>query len=214
MGPEFAKSYFAELQKFVTDEQATETIFPPEADVYNAFKYTPLEQVRVVILGQDPNPTPGQGHGLCFSVRPGVTIPASLRNIYKELQDDLGIVPVKHGYLLSWAQQGVLLLNAVLTVRAGKPASHANKGWETFTDAAIRALNSRDTPVVFVLWGAYAQKKGELIDTSRHAIIQSAHPSPLSARNGFRGSRPYSKINAILAANDRPEIDWQIPDIG
>ncbi len=211
MGPEFAKSYFAQLQKFVTDERTTETIFPPEGDVYNAFKYTPLEQVRVVILGQDPYPTPGQGHGLCFSVRPGVTIPASLRNIYKELLDDLGIVPVKHGYLLSWAQQGVLLLNSVLTVRAGKPASHANKGWETFTDAALKAVNALPHRVVFVLWGAYAQKKASLIDGTKHTILKSAHPSPLSANTGFFGSKPFSKVNEALVESGQLPIKWQLP---
>jgi uracil-DNA glycosylase len=208
---EFAAPYFAELTRFVAEERASQTVFPPEPDVFNAFRYTPLESVRVVILGQDPYPTPGHAHGLCFSVRPGVVIPASLRNIYKELESDLGIAPVKHGYLASWAGQGVFLLNAVLTVRSGKPASHANKGWETFTDAALRAVNDLKRPVVFLLWGAYAQKKAKLIDETRHVVLKSAHPSPLSASNGFFGSKPFSKINAALTKAGEPTIEWKLP---
>lgn len=211
VGGEFAKPYFAKLQAFVEQERQTEEIFPPATDTFNAFKATPPDAVRVVILGQDPYPTPGQGHGLCFSVRPGVRLPASLRNIYQELTNDLAIPPAKHGYLLSWAKQGVLLLNAVLTVRSGKPASHAGKGWETFTDAALAAVNAGPSPVVFVLWGAYAQKKASLIDATRHAVLKSAHPSPLSAHTGFFGSRPFSKINDALATFGRPPIDWTLP---
>ena len=211
VGGEFAKPYFAKLQAFVEQERQTEEIFPPATDAYTAFNATPPDAVRVVILGQDPYPTPGQGHGLCFSVRPGVRLPASLRNIYQELTNDLAIPPAKHGYLLSWAKQGVLLLNAVLTVRSGKPASHAGKGWETFTDAALGAVNAGPSPVVFVLWGAYAQKKTGLIDATRHAVLKSAHPSPLSAHTGFFGSKPFSKINDALKGFGRPPIDWTLP---
>ncbi len=212
LAPEFAAPYFADLTQFVADERASETVFPPEPDVFNAFRYSPLESVRVVILGQDPYPTPGHAHGLCFSVRPDVALPASLRNIYKELQADLGIAPAKHGYLAAWAAQGVLMLNAVLTVRSGKPASHANKGWETFTDAALRAVNDLKRPVVFLLWGAYAQKKTKLNDETRHVVLKSAHPSPLSASNGFFGSKPFSKINAALTKAGEPTIDWKLPE--
>lgn len=211
LSAEFGKPYFAELMRFVASERAEYEVLPPEPDVYNAFKYTPLGEVRVVILGQDPYPTPGHAHGLCFSVRPGVALPGSLRNIYKELNSDLGIPPARHGYLAAWAKRGVFLLNTVLTVRAGKPASHAKKGWEAFTDAALQAVNELPRPVVFVLWGAHAQKKVGLIDTKRHVILASAHPSPLSASNGFFGSKPFSKANAALANAGEPTIDWQLP---
>ena len=210
IGAEFAKLYFAELRQFIVDERKASDILPPGPDVFNAFRATPLDRVRVVILGQDPYPTPGHAHGLCFSVRPGVRLPGSLRNIYRELESDLGLPPAKHGYLESWAERGVLLLNAVLTVRAGVPNSHKGKGWETFTDAVIRAVNNKPDPVVFVLWGAYAQKKIKLIDTDRHTIVQSAHPSPLSAANGFFGSRPFSKINEALKKNGVEPIDWDL----
>jgi uracil-DNA glycosylase len=210
---EFSQPYFAKLQAFVSAERVSQDIFPAEADTYNAFRYTPLSSVRVVILGQDPYPTPGQGHGLCFSVRPGVKLPGSLRNIYQEMQSDLGISPAKHGYLLSWAKQGILLLNAVLTVRSGKPASHANQGWETFTDAALKVLSAGPKPIVFLLWGAYAQKKAILIDTQKHTILKSAHPSPLSAANGFFGSQPFSKINAALTKTGSVPIDWKLPAV-
>ncbi len=209
---EFGKPYFAKLMQFVAKEREEYEILPPADDVYNAFRYTPLDEVRVVILGQDPYPTPGHAHGLCFSVRPGVPLPGSLRNIYKELNSDLGIPPAKHGYLAAWAKRGVFLLNTVLTVRAGKPASHAKKGWETFTDAALRAVNDLPRPVVFLLWGAHAQKKSTLIDTTRHVILASAHPSPLSASNGFFGSKPFSKANAALTTAGEPTIDWKLPD--
>ena len=211
LAPEFAKPYFADLVRFVEVERAEHEVYPPELDVYNAFRYTPLDKVKVVVLGQDPYPNRGQGHGLCFSVRPGVALPGSLRNIYRELNDDLGIPPAKHGYLVAWAKQGVLLLNAVLTVRAVQPNSHKGKGWETFTDAALTAVSELADPVAFVLWGAYAQKKTALIDTDRHAVIASAHPSPLSASNGFFGSRPFSKVNAALEGFGRKPIDWRLP---
>jgi uracil-DNA glycosylase len=211
LSAEFGKPYYAELTRFVAAERAGHEILPPEPDVFNAFKYTPLDGVRVVILGQDPYPTPGHAHGLCFSVRPGVALPGSLRNIYKELHTDLGIPPARHGYLAAWAKRGVFLLNTVLTVRAGKPASHAKKGWEAFTDAALQAVNELPRPVVFVLWGAHAQKKAGLIDTKRHVILTSAHPSPLSASNGFFGSKPFSKANAALAKAGEPTIDWRLP---
>lgn len=210
--PETYQPYWNDLQRFVAAERAAHTVYPPAEDVYNAFRLTPLDQVKVLLLGQDPYPGPGQAHGLCFSVRPGVRLPGSLRNIYQELQDDLGIKPVKHGYLASWARQGVLMLNACLTVRAGQPNSHAGKGWEKFTDAAIRAVNAQPRPIVFLLWGAYAQKKAKLIDQQRHVIIQSAHPSPLSAANGFFGSKPFSKVNAALMATGQTPIDWKLPE--
>jgi len=212
LAPEPHKSYWTDLQKFVAEERATHTVFPPVSDVFNAFRYTPLDQVKVLLLGQDPYPGPGHAHGLCFSVRPGVRLPGSLRNIYQELTDDLGIKTPKHGYLASWAKQGVLMLNACLTVRADAPNSHANKGWEKFTDAVITTVNDRKQPVVFLLWGAYAQKKTKLIDESRHVVIKSAHPSPLSAANGFFGSKPFSKINAALTKLGEKPIDWQLPE--
>jgi uracil-DNA glycosylase len=207
---EFTQPYWAELQEFVAEEREKYTVYPPKDEVYTAFRLAPFDDVRVFLLGQDPYPGPNQAHGLCFSVKPGVPLPGSLRNIFRELKDDLGIPPAKNGYLVKWAEQGMLMLNAVLTVRAGKPNSHKGKGWEEFTDAAIRAVGERDDPAVFVLWGAYAQKKIKLIDTDRHVIIQSAHPSPLSAANGFFGSRPFSKINAALKKHGYPPIDWDL----
>lgn len=207
---EFAQPYWAELQAFVAKEREEHTIFPPEDEVFTAFQLTPFENSHVFLLGQDPYPGEGQAHGLCFSVQPGVPLPGSLRNMYKELKDDLGIAPAKTGYLAEWAAQGMLMLNAVLTVRAGQPNSHKGKGWETFTDAVIRAVNNKPDPVVFVLWGAYAQKKIKLIDTGKHTIVQSAHPSPLSAANGFFGSRPFSKINEALKKNGVEPIDWDL----
>jgi uracil-DNA glycosylase len=210
LADEFAKPYWAELQEFVAAERAKYTVYPPDDEVYTAFNLTPFDDVHVFLLGQDPYPGPNQAHGLCFSVKPGVPLPSSLRNMYKELHDDLGIAPAKTGYLAPWAAQGMLMLNAVLTVRAGQPNSHKAKGWETFTDAAIRAVSDKDEPVVFVLWGAYAQKKLKLIDTDRHVIIQSAHPSPLSATSGFFGSKPFSKINAALKKHGHSPIDWNL----
>ncbi len=210
--PERRKPYWASLMQFVAAERTAHVVLPPEEDVFNAFRFTPLEKVEVLLLGQDPYPTPGVPHGLCFSVRPGVAVPASLRNMYRELQSDLGIQPVKHGYLRAWAERGVLLLNACLTVRAGAPNSHARKGWEQFTDAAIRAINDLEQPVVFLLWGSYAQKKEKLIDSQRHIVIKGVHPSPLSADKGFFGSKPFSRTNAALEAAGRKPIDWQLPE--
>jgi uracil-DNA glycosylase len=213
VGGELEKPYFQRLSEFVDSERKVHLVFPPEADVFNAMKLTGLERVSVLLLGQDPYHDNNQAHGLCFSVRPGIPPPPSLLNIFRELKTDVGCTIPNNGCLIPWAEQGVLLLNAVLTVRAHQANSHKGKGWETFTDAVIDAVNARSTPTVFVLWGAYAQKKAERIDTARHAIVQSAHPSPLSARNGFFGSRPFSRINDILRATGRPEIDWQIPDL-
>lgn len=213
IGEEFQKPYFQNLQAFVEQERAAQTVFPPQQDVFNALKLTPLDRVGVFLLGQDPYHDDGQAHGLCFSVRPGIKPPPSLVNIFKELRDDLGCKIPNNGYLVPWAEQGVLLLNAVLTVRAHQPNSHKDRGWETFTDAVIRAVGAKQDPVVFLLWGGYAQKKVGLIDTSRHTIIKSAHPSPLSARSGFFGSKAFSRTNAALHAAGKPEINWQIPDL-
>jgi uracil-DNA glycosylase len=207
---EFQKPYWFELQKFLESERQTKTILPPPEEVFTAFQLTPFSQVRVLLLGQDPYPTFGHAHGLCFSVKPEVNLPASLKNIYKELHSDLGIPPAKTGYLIRWAQQGVLMLNTVLTVQEGQPNSHRGYGWETFTDAVIQALVAREKPCVFLLWGNDARKKKSLLDLSRHVVIESAHPSPLSARNGFFGSRPFSKINQALARLGLTEIDWRV----
>jgi uracil-DNA glycosylase len=212
IGSEFAKPYFAELRSFVSQERKAATILPAAPDVFNAFRFTPLDQVKVVLLGQDPYPTPGHAHGLCFSVLPGVRLPGSLRNIYKELNDDLGIPPAHHGYLEAWAKQGILMLNAVMTVRAGSPNSHKGKGWEQFTDAALQAVNALPHKVVFLLWGSFAQKKAALIDTKKHTIIKGVHPSPMSAENGFFGSKPFSKVNAALEASGQKPIDWKLPE--
>jgi uracil-DNA glycosylase len=212
LAAEFDKPYFHQLQDFISAERQTQAIFPPAADVFAAFELTPYEHVRVLLLGQDPYHGDNQAHGLCFSVNPGIKIPPSLVNIYKELKTDLDLKIPNHGYLVPWAQQGILMLNAVLTVRAQTPNSHKDRGWETFTDAVIAKVNQKTDPVVFVLWGAYAQKKLKLIDTSRHTVIQSAHPSPLSARNGFFGSKPFSAINTALQSRGT-EIDWQLVDL-
>ena len=208
--PQAREPYWLDLMQFVAAERANHDVLPPEVDAFNAFHLTPLECVKVVILGQDPYPTPGVAHGLCFSVRPGVKVPASLRNIYRELQNDLGIAPASHGCLTTWAEQGVLLLNTCLTVRAGAANSHAGRGWERFTDAAIRAVSTRPQPIVFVLWGNAAQKKVKLID-ARHAVVAGVHPSPLSAHGGFFGSKPFSKVNAALEAAGQEPIDWRLP---
>ncbi|MBV9774673.1 MAG: uracil-DNA glycosylase [Gemmatimonadetes bacterium] len=213
LADELEKPYFPKLRAFVDEERRTHTVYPPEDDVFNALKLTPYERASVVILGQDPYHGPGQAHGLAFSVRPGVRPPPSLVNIFKELRDDLGCRIPNNGYLVPWAEQGVLLLNTVLTVRDGEPNSHKGKGWEKFTDAVIRKVNDKEDRVVFVLWGGNAGKKTELIDTGRHAVVQSVHPSPLSARRGFFGSRPFSQINTALREGGRPEIDWQLPDL-
>jgi uracil-DNA glycosylase len=209
---EFNKPYWKALQDFVAKERTEHEIFPPSDEVFTAFHLTPYAQVRVLILGQDPYPGEGQAHGLSFSVKPDISIPASLKNIYKELHSDLGIPPAKTGYLVPWAKQGVFMINAVMTVRAGLPNSHKNQGWETFTDAVISAVNAKPEPVIFLLWGAYAQKKMKLIDTTRHAVIQSAHPSPLSAKNGFFGSKPFSAINQQLGVWNLSAIDWKVGD--
>jgi uracil-DNA glycosylase len=207
---ELAKPYWAELQRFVAAERSQGPVYPAADEVFAALHLTPFAAVKVLILGQDPYHGAGQAHGLCFSVRRGVPTPPSLVNILKELESDLGIAPPDHGCLDSWARQGVLLLNATLTVRARQAASHQGRGWETFTDAVIRAVNDKPERVVFILWGASARKKRGLIDTSRHVVIESAHPSPLSAHNGFFGSRPFSRANAALAAAGREPVDWCI----
>ena len=209
---EFDQPYWSELQRFVADERARHTVYPPAEDVYAALHSTPREEVKVMILGQDPYHGPNQEHGLCFSVRPGVEVPPSLQNIFKELQSDLGIDPPGHGCLQSWADRGVLLLNATLTVRAHQAASHQGKGWEVFTDQVIRSVNDKAEGVVFILWGASARKKQALIDTTRHTILQSAHPSPLSSYRGFFGSQPFSRANQALADAGREPVDWRIPD--
>lgn len=213
LADEIQKPYFAKLEAFVEEERKNHTIFPPPEDVFAALEATPYDKVSVLILGQDPYHGPGQAHGLSFSVRPGIKPPPSLVNIYKELKDDLGVPIPKHGYLMHWAEQGILLLNTVLTVREHEAFSHRKHGWEKFTDAIIHKVSDKPDPVVFVLWGAPAQKKIELIDTSRHIIIKSAHPSPLSAKTGFFGSKPFSKVNAALEATGKPPIDWSLPPV-
>ncbi len=209
---EFEQPYWDELQRFVAEERAQHTVYPPAADVFAALHRTPYADVKVLILGQDPYHGPRQAHGLCFSVQPGVQVPPSLQNIFKELESDLGISPPNHGCLDAWADQGVLLLNATLTVRAHQAASHQGHGWETFTDQVIRAVNDKDERVVFLLWGASARRKKALVDTSRHVVIESPHPSPLSAHRGFLGSRPFSRANEALEAAGRDPVDWRIPD--
>ena len=203
---------YQKLREFLKEEYSTYTIFPTMENIWTAFQWTDYEDVKVVILGQDPYHGEGQAHGLSFSVQPQVKIPPSLRNIYKELEDDLGISPVNHGYLKFWAEQGVFLLNAVLTVRSGEANSHRGKGWEELTDFAIASLNEREEPIVFILWGASARKKQALIDTDKHYVITSAHPSPLSAHRGFLGSKPFSKTNELLEASGQEPIDWQLPE--
>lgn len=203
--------YWAELQQFVAEERARGPVYPARDEVFAALHLTPYQAVKVLILGQDPYHGAGQAHGLCFSVPEGVAPPPSLQNIFKELREDLGIEPPGHGCLDAWAEQGVLLLNATLTVRARQAASHQGKGWERFTDAVIRAVNDKPERVVFVLWGASARKKRALVDTSRHVVIESAHPSPLSAHNGFFGSRPFSRTNAALVEAGREPVDWRLP---
>jgi uracil-DNA glycosylase len=209
---ETEKPYYQKLVKFLKKERRKYNIFPSEKDVFAALKFTSFNKVKVLLLGQDPYHDDGQAHGLCFSVRCGVPPPPSLVNIYKELQSDIGCRIPNHGHLVYWVKQGVLMLNAVLTVRAHQPGSHRQQGWEIFTDAIIQALNARTQPLVFLLWGNYAREKTKFIDRKKHVIIQSAHPSPLSAHNGFFGSRPFSKTNAALRKFGASEIDWQIPD--
>lgn len=210
---EFRKPYYRKLFETVGREYRTTTVYPPADDIFNAFHLTPLPDVKVVILGQDPYHEPGQAHGLSFSVMPGVEIPPSLVNIYQELHDDLGCKIPNNGCLTKWAEQGVLLLNTVLTVRAHRAFSHKDIGWQEFTDAAIRVLAGQDRPLVFILWGKPAQQKASMITNPRHLILKSPHPSPLSAYRGFFGSRPFSKTNAYLEANGLTPIDWQIEDV-
>lgn len=202
---------YKQLREFLVEEYNTETIYPKKENIWQAFEWTPYNEVKAVILGQDPYHGANQAHGLAFSVRPEVILPPSLKNIYKELQDDLGVAPVKHGYLKSWAQQGVLMLNTILTVRAGEAHSHKNKGWELLTDEVIRALNEREKPVVFILWGTPAQKKRGMIDETKHKVITSVHPSPLAAYRGFFGSKPFSKTNEFLRQSNQEPIDWKLP---
>lgn len=207
---EFHKPYYKKLYQFVLNEYNTGQIFPPADDIFNAFHMTPLSRVKAVIIGQDPYHNVGQAHGLCFSVKPEVDIPPSLVNIYKELHDDLGCYIPDNGYLVKWAEQGVLMLNTVLTVRAHLANSHRGKGWEEFTDAAIRALNRQDRPIVFILWGRPAQMKERMLDNPNHLILKAPHPSPLSAYNGFFGSKPFSRTNRFLEEHGVTPIDWQI----
>jgi uracil-DNA glycosylase len=207
---ELGKPYWQELQEFVRTERSRATVYPPHDEVFAALHLTPYADTRVLILGQDPYHGPGQAHGLCFSVRPGVRIPPSLVNIHRELHDDLGVPTPDHGNLEAWARQGVLLLNATLTVRAGRAGSHQGKGWERFTDEVIGAVNAKSEHVVFILWGGYARKKKALVDGSRHTIIESPHPSPLSAHHGFFGSRPFSRTNDALVAHGQRPIDWTL----
>jgi uracil-DNA glycosylase len=204
----------AELKRFLLDQKAQgRRIFPKGSEYFRALDLTPLDKVRVVVLGQDPYHGEGQAHGLCFSVRPGVRTPPSLVNIYKEIESDLGIRPARHGFLEHWADQGVLLLNSVLTVEMGRAASHQGKGWETFTDAIVRLVNDKPDPVVFLLWGSYAQRKAGFVDASRHLVLRAPHPSPLSAHNGFFGCGHFSKANAFLEAKGLPPIDWALPEL-
>lgn len=208
---ELAKQYFVDLQTFVRGERAAHRVFPPEDQVYAALHETPWERTKVVILGQDPYHGAGQAHGLCFSVRRGVRVPPSLQNIFRELHDDLGVPVPAHGDLTSWARQGVLLLNTTLTVREGQAGSHQGKGWETFTDRVISAVNERQERTVFVLWGAHARKKRALVTNRVHSVVESAHPSPLSAHNGFLGSRPFSAVNRLLEEAGIEPVDWELP---
>ena len=210
---EFKKDYYKQLFEKVNEEYRTRLIFPPANDIFNAFHLTPLKDVKVVILGQDPYHGPGQAHGLCFSVKPDVEIPPSLVNIYQELHDDLGCFIPNNGYLKKWAEQGVMLLNTVLTVRAHQANSHRGIGWEEFTDAAIRILAGQDRPMVFILWGRPAQMKKPMLTNPKHLILEAPHPSPLSAYRGFFGSRPFSKTNEYLEANGLEPVDWQIENI-
>lgn len=210
---EFEQDYMIKLKEFLrTEKSGGKTIYPRGTEYFAAFDHTPLDKVKVVILGQDPYHGPGQAHGLCFSVKPGVAIPPSLVNIYKELHTDLGIVPSSHGCLTHWADQGVLLLNSVLTVLRAQAASHQGKGWETFTDFAIDVINRQREGVVFMLWGAYAQKKGAIIDGDKHLILKAPHPSPLSAHRGFLGCKHFSRANAYLQQTGEQPIDWQLPE--
>ncbi|PFZ07848.1 uracil-DNA glycosylase [Bacillus pseudomycoides] len=213
LAPEFEKPYYQKLRQFLKEEYSTHVIYPKANDIFNALHYTSYEDTKVVILGQDPYHGPDQAYGLSFSVQPGVKTPPSLQNMYKELHADLGCEIPNNGYLVKWAEQGVLLLNAVLTVRQGEANSHKGKGWEHFTDRVIELLNEREKPLIFILWGRHAQAKKKLITNSNHHIIESVHPSPLSARRGFFGSKPFSKVNDLLSSMDEKKIDWKIPNL-
>lgn len=208
----FNDENYLQIREFLKDEYSHHVIYPSMYDIFNAFKFTPYDKLKAVILGQDPYHEEGQAHGLSFSVNKGIKIPPSLVNIYKELYNDLGIPPHEDGYLKKWAEQGVLLLNTVLTVRQGLANSHKGKGWEWFTDSVIKVVNEKETPVVFILWGANARSKKSLIDTSKHCVIESAHPSPLSCYNGFFGSKPFSKTNNFLISRGIEPIDWDLSE--
>ena len=211
LGTELEKPYFIELEKFLEAERAEHDVFPPKDEVFSALALTPYDKVKVLLLGQDPYHDVGQAHGLCFSVKPGIKPPPSLVNIYKELATDIGCTIPTHGYLVHWARQGVLMLNAVLTVRAHQANSHKSKGWEKFTDAVIKSVNKKADHVVFILWGGYAKKKARLIDGTRHTVLEGTHPSPLSAHSGWWGSKPFSRVNRALEDHGLTPIDWQIP---
>ena len=210
LAEEFEKPYYIELREFLKKEYAENTVFPPMKDIFNSLRYADYDNIRVVIIGQDPYHQPGQAHGLAFSVKKGCPVPPSLKNIYAELKQDLGIEPPPHGELTSWAKQGVLLLNAVLTVRMSQPNSHRGRGWEQFTDAVIEKVNMKTTPVVYLLWGANAKEKARLITNPSHLVLTAAHPSPLSAYNGFFGCRHFSKANTFLRNSGAVEINWEI----
>ena len=210
---ESKKDYYIKLHDFVDNEYKTKTIYPPRENIFFALKNTPYEYVKVVILGQDPYHGEGEAHGLCFSVNPGIKVPPSLQNIFKEIHRDLGLKIPNNGYLLKWARQGVLMLNSVLTVEKDKPASHQNKGWEIFTDTIIKKVNEKDTPVVFLLWGNFAKKKKELITNPIHLVLTSSHPSPFAVNYGFNECSHFSKTNEFLIKNNMAPIDWQIDDI-
>lgn len=210
---EFNKPYYLSLRQFLIEEYRTQVIYPPKEDLFNALKSTSYQDTKVVILGQDPYHGLGQAHGMAFSVNPGIAIPPSLRNIYKELQDSLGCSIPDNGYLMPWAKQGVLLLNTVLTVRAGQPQSHQNKGWEILTDEIIKLLNQKDETVIFLLWGSPAKKKMNLITNPKHVVLTAVHPSPLSAHRGFFGCNHFKQVNEILERQGRETIDWQIPNL-
>lgn len=214
LGDEFDQPYMQKLRQFLVDEKSQgKIIYPAGKNWFSAFNNTPFDQVKVVVLGQDPYHGPGQAHGLCFSVLPGVATPPSLRNIYQELHSDLGLIEPDHGCLTPWAQQGVLLLNATLTVEQGKAGAHQGRGWERFTDRAVQELNSQREGLVFLLWGSYAQKKGAIIDTERHLVLKAPHPSPLSAYRGFLGCKHFSKTNEYLKARGLTPIDWELPPV-
>ncbi|WP_036745460.1 uracil-DNA glycosylase [Paenibacillus sp. UNC451MF] len=213
LAPEFEQPYYKELRQFLKEEYSSRTIYPDMYDIFNALHLTPYASVKVVILGQDPYHGAGQAHGLSFSVKPGVPAPPSLQNMFKELHDDLGCTIPNNGYLVRWAEQGVLLMNTVMTVREATPNSHKGMGWEKFTDRVIYHLNQREQPIVFILWGSHAQQKMQLITNRHHLVLRSVHPSPLSSYRGFFGSKPYSRTNEFLKSIGSTEIDWQIPNL-